>query len=116
MLCLVIPHRYLINLDLLWLIVILLCGVLGDQGKPHEAEEQYRAGLVTDPNLAEAAAGLGTALRDMGRTDEAVRLQPEAADHNQSCKYIQRLKSYRRINFELSGSISYQTRCVRCIL
>ena len=36
---------------------------------------------MTDPNLA------------MGRTDEAVTLQLEAADYNQSCKYIQRLKS-----------------------
>ena len=81
-----------------------LAGVLRDQGKPHETEEQYRAALMTDPNLA------------MGRTDEAVTLQPEAADHHQSCKYIQRLKSYRRINFELSDRISFQTRCVRCIL
>lgn len=65
---------------------------------------------MSNPNLAEAAAGLGTALRDMGRTEEAVSyydravaLQPNAADHHANLA-----NTYKDLNRIEESIASYQ--------
>jgi len=49
-----------------------LGNLLYQQGKPDQAEEQYRKALEHDPAHADALANLGCALRDLGRREEAV--------------------------------------------
>lgn len=65
---------------------------------------------MSNPSLPEAAAGLGTALRDMGRTEEAVAcytravaLQPGAADHHANLA-----NTYKDLNRIEESIASYQ--------
>lgn len=79
-----------------------IVGLLSNYGKAHEEGSQYRTVLISYHNLTELAAGLGTVMRDMGPTEEAVvfynravNLPPNRADHHDKCSnYIQRSKLY----------------------
>jgi Flp pilus assembly protein TadD len=64
-----------------------LATVLGNQGRPKEAEAEYRAALKLRPDIAKARVGLGVALMAQGRAEdalpqfiEAIRLSPNDAD------------------------------------
>jgi Flp pilus assembly protein TadD len=64
-----------------------LATVLGNEGRPKDAEAEYRAALKLRPDSAKARVGLGVALMAQGRAEEALpqlleatRLSPNDAD------------------------------------